>query len=71
MAKQYRSWRIIFAKYSLEMVQAVLSQCYVKVNIVVDYSAVDLYHHAFSVKALDGVTPLKSTSDGYFPAKRP
>jgi len=52
------------------MVQAKLSQCYDKENIVVEYGAVEFYLQEFSAKALDGDLPLTSTSDGYFPAER-
>ena len=41
-----------------------LSQCYDKVNTVVDYSAVEVYLHAFSATALDGDVQLTSTSVG-------
>jgi hypothetical protein len=40
-------------------------------NTVVDYCGVEVYLHAFSAKALDGDVPVNSTSDGYYPAKRP
>jgi len=49
--------------YSLEWVQARLSQCYGKVNIVVDYCAVHVYLHAFSATALEEDLRLTSTSE--------
>jgi len=46
------------------MVQVTLSQLYNKVNIAVDYSAVEVYLHTFSATALDGGVQLTSTSEG-------
>jgi len=41
-------------------VQVKLSQCYDKVNTKFDFSAIEVYLHAFSAKALDGDVPLTS-----------
>jgi len=41
-------------------VQVKLSQYYDKLNTEVDFSAIELYLHAFSDKALDGDVPLTS-----------
>jgi hypothetical protein len=48
-------------------VQARLSERYDKLNIAVDFCAVEIYLHAFSAKLLDEDVPLTSNSDGYFP----
>jgi len=45
-------------------VQARLSQCYDKVNNVVDYSGVEVCRHAFSAMVLNGDVPLTSDSVG-------
>jgi hypothetical protein len=48
------------------MMQARLSQCYDKVNTVLDKSAVEVYLHAFPATMLDGNVPLNSTSEQEF-----
>jgi len=47
-----------------------LSECYDKVNTVVDYCGTEVYLHAFSATALDEDVPLTSNSDRLFPTGR-
>jgi hypothetical protein len=47
----------------MELVQASLFHYYDQVNIMVDYSGVEVYLHVFSAAALSGDVPLNSTFD--------
>jgi hypothetical protein len=42
-----------FPAKGLKVVKDMLSQCYNKVNIMVNYSGVEIYLHEFSARALD------------------
>jgi len=51
-------------------VQARLSQCYDKVNVVVVYCEVEVYFHSFFAPALDANMSLNRTCFRQFPAER-